>query len=85
MADLGKLPDPEDESLRIDHLDHCIDMLRQNVMCSADVDRPYRGVLLVIIADMLPDHTVTVRLGQQAEQKCRGGQSIEDMSRFRRY
>lgn len=30
-------PDPNDGSMHMDHIDHCINMLRQNIMCSSDI------------------------------------------------
>lgn len=30
-------PDPDDATMQIDHLDHCINMMRQNIMCTSDI------------------------------------------------
>lgn len=30
-------PDPDDVSMQMDHIDHCVDMIRQNIMCSSDI------------------------------------------------
>ncbi|KAL8243965.1 hypothetical protein R6Q59_010223 [Mikania micrantha] len=30
-------PDPDDPAMQMEHIDHCIDMLRQNIMCSSDI------------------------------------------------
>ena len=29
--------DPNDDLLEMSHLDHCLDMIRQNIMCSSDI------------------------------------------------
>lgn len=31
------VPDPEEPLMDMPHLDHCIDMIRQNLMCSSDI------------------------------------------------